>query len=50
MKTWTVQQVIDKILMDMCGGAKINPTCDIISIGRPRRGGDRSGVHLYGDL
>ena len=35
MKKWTVQQVIDKILADMCGGAKIEPTCDIISIGSP---------------
>lgn len=35
MKKWTVQQVIDKILMDMCGGAKISPTCDIIPIGSP---------------
>lgn len=35
MRKWTVQQVIDKILLDMCGGPKVNPTCDIISIGSP---------------
>ena len=35
MKKWTVQQVIDKILLDMCGETRINPTCDIISAGSP---------------
>lgn len=35
MGKWTVQQVIDKILLDMCGGPKVSPTCDIISIGSP---------------
>lgn len=33
LKKWTVQQVIDKILMDMCGGPKISSTCDIIIAG-----------------
>ena len=35
MKKWTVQQVIDKILTDMCGGIQITPTCDIITAGSP---------------
>lgn len=35
MKKWTVQQVIDKILLDMCGETRINPTCDIITVGSP---------------
>lgn len=29
----TVQNVIDKILLDMCGGPKIEPTCDVITVG-----------------
>lgn len=33
--TYTVQEVIDKILMDMCGGAKIEPTCDVLTSGSP---------------
>lgn len=36
MKKWTVQQVIDKTLLNMCGGAKIDPTCDIIVTGSPQ--------------
>lgn len=32
---WTVQQVIDKILLSMCGGPKFEKTCDIISAGSP---------------
>ncbi len=35
MNKWTVQQVIDKILTDMCGGIQITPTCDIITAGSP---------------
>lgn len=31
----TVQDVIDKILLDMCGGPKFEQTCDIIPIGSP---------------
>lgn len=31
----TVQEVIDKILLDMCGGPKFEKTCDIISVGSP---------------
>ena len=34
-KKWTVQEVIDKILTDMCGGSKFETTCDIISVGSP---------------
>lgn len=34
-KKWTVQEVIDKILLDMCGGPKFETTCDIISVGSP---------------
>ncbi len=34
-KTPTVQEVIDKILLDMCGGPKFEKTCDIISVGSP---------------
>lgn len=34
-KKWTVQQVIDKVLQEMCGGPKFEWTCDIISAGRP---------------
>lgn len=34
-KHWTVQQVIDKILDDMCGGPKFEATCDIITVGSP---------------
>lgn len=29
----TVQDVIDKILLDMCGGQKFEQTCDIITVG-----------------
>ena len=29
----TVQDVIDKILLDMCGGHKFEQTCDIITVG-----------------
>lgn len=32
-KQWTVQQVIDKLLEDMCGGPKFETTCDIIVTG-----------------
>ncbi len=32
---YTVQNVIDKILMDMCGGHKFEQTCDIITVGSP---------------
>lgn len=32
---WTVQQVIDKLLQDMCGGAKFETTCDIMTVGSP---------------
>ena len=35
MKKWTVQQVIDKVLLDMCGEVRIDPTCDIITVGSP---------------
>ncbi len=35
MRKWTVQQVINKTLLDMCGGAKIEPTCDILITGKP---------------
>lgn len=31
----TVQEVIDRILQDMCGGAKFEQTCDIITTGDP---------------
>jgi Uncharacterized conserved protein len=31
----TVQNVIDKILDDMCGGSKFEQTCDIIPVGNP---------------
>lgn len=31
----TVQEVIDKILLDMCGGHKFEQTCDIITTGSP---------------
>ena len=34
-KKWTVQEVIDRILGDMCGGPKFETTCDIISVGSP---------------
>lgn len=34
-KNLTVQEVIDKILLDMCGGPKFEKTCDIISTGNP---------------
>ena len=34
-KKWTVQEVIDRILDDMCGGPKFETTCDIISVGSP---------------
>lgn len=34
-KIFTVQEVIDKILLDMCGGPKFEKTCDIISAGDP---------------
>lgn len=34
-KKWTVQEVIDKILMDICGGPKFETTCDIITVGSP---------------
>ena len=37
MRKWTVQQVIDKILEDMCGGPKISPTCDILIAGCPEQ-------------
>lgn len=30
-----VREVIDKILLDMCGGPKIEPTCDVITAGSP---------------
>ena len=30
-----IQDIIDKILMDMCGGAKFEQTCDIIAAGNP---------------
>lgn len=30
-----VQEVIDKILLDMCGGARFEQTCDIIAAGNP---------------
>lgn len=30
---YTVQNVIDKILLDMCGGPKFEQTCDIITVG-----------------
>lgn len=30
---YTVQDVIDKILLDMCGGLKIEQTCDVITVG-----------------
>lgn len=30
-----IQDIIDKILLDMCGGAKFEQTCDIISAGNP---------------
>ncbi len=33
--TLTVQDVIDKILQDMCGGVKFEQTCDIIAAGKP---------------
>lgn len=33
--TMRVQDVIDKILLDMCGGPKFEKTCDIISVGSP---------------
>ncbi len=33
--TRTVQEVIDKILLDMCGGIKFEQTCDIIAAGNP---------------
>ena len=36
-KKWTVQEVIDRVLLDMCGGPKFETTCDIISAGRPDR-------------
>lgn len=36
-KTWTVRQVIDRILQEMCGDQRIEPTCDIISVGSPDR-------------
>ncbi len=32
---FTVQEVIDKILLDMCGGVKFEQTCDIIAAGSP---------------
>lgn len=32
----TVQEVIDKILADMCGGQKFEKTCDIIPVGNPK--------------
>ena len=31
----TVQEVIDKVLLDMCGGHKFEQTCDIITTGSP---------------
>lgn len=34
-KQWTVQQVIDQLLDDMCGGPKFETTCDIITVGSP---------------
>lgn len=34
-KKWTVQQVIDKVLEDMCGGPKFDTTCDIMTVGSP---------------
>ena len=34
-RKWTVQEVIDKILLDMCGGPKFETTCDIMTVGSP---------------
>lgn len=34
-KGFTVREVIDKILYDMCGGPKFDTTCDIITVGNP---------------
>lgn len=34
-RKWTVQEVIDKILTDICGGPKFETTCDIITVGSP---------------
>ena len=34
-KKISVQDVIDKIILDMCGGNKIEKTCDIITSGNP---------------
>lgn len=31
----TVQNVIDKILLDICGGPKFEQTCDVITVGSP---------------
>lgn len=33
---YKVQDIIDKILMDMCGGVKFEQTCDIIAAGDPK--------------
>ena len=30
-----VQEVIDRILKDMCGGPKFEQTCDVITVGSP---------------
>ena len=32
----TIQEVIDRILQDMCGGPKFEKTCDIIAAGNPK--------------
>jgi Uncharacterized conserved protein len=34
-KKWTVQEVIDRILLDMCGGPRFETTCDIMTVGSP---------------